>query len=97
MNVSSCIDRRFSILVKEGDEIFHIWRNKRSELFTFCQCLPVLEDQFIRGDNFSRDHNLLLESENPGMKFFKLFYIIEGQGGYSRLNTTINPSKVRGK
>ena len=96
MNVSSHIDSIFSVVVKEGDEICHLWRNKISEFLTLCQCLHVLEEKSGKGDNFYREHNLLLESENPAMKIFKLFSIIEGQGGYIRFNIAIHPSKVRG-
>ena len=77
MSVSSYLDRRFSVLVNGGDDICHIWRNKSSDFLTLCQCLHVLEEKYGRGDNFSREHNLLLESDNPDMKIFKLFYIIE--------------------
>ena len=68
MNVSSRIDSRFYVVIKEGDDICHLWRNKRSEFLTLCQCLHVLEDKSGRGENFSREHNFLLESENPAMK-----------------------------
>ena len=61
--------------------MYHIWRNKSSEFLTICQCLHVLEEKSGRRENFSREHNFLLESENPAMKIFKLFSIIEGQGG----------------
>ena len=80
MNVSSCIDSRFSVLVKEVDEICHIWRNKISEFINICQCLHVLEEKSVRGDNFSIENNLILEYDNPAMKIFKLFSILEGQG-----------------
>ena len=35
---------------------------------TLCQCLHVLEKKSGRGDSFSREHNFLLESENPDIK-----------------------------
>ena len=63
----------------------------------FVKCLHVLENKSGRGENFSRENNLLLESENPAMKIFKLLSIIEGQCGDIRLNIAIHPSKVRGK
>ena len=44
-------------------------------------CLYVLEEKFSREDNFYREHNLLLEYDNPAMKIFKLFSNLEGQGG----------------
>ena len=81
MNVSSRIYRKFSVFVKEGDETCHLWRNKRSDFLTLFQCLNVLEKKSDRGENFSREHNFFLESENPAMKVFKLFSILEGQGG----------------
>ena len=96
MNVLSFIDSRFSVVVKEGDEIYHLWRNKSSEFITLYQCLCLLEEKSGRGDNFSRERNFLLDSDNPSMKIFKLFSILEGQGGYIRLNIYIRPSKVRG-
>ena len=81
MNGSSLIDSRFAVLVKDGDEICHLWRNKCFEFITLCKCVHVLENKSGRRDNFSREHNFLLESENPAMKIFKLFSIPEGQGG----------------
>ena len=81
MNLSSCIDSIFAVVVKEGDEIGYLWRNKISDSITLCQCLHVLEEKSGRGDNFSRVHNLFLESENPAIKIFKLFSILEGQVG----------------
>ena len=81
MNVYSLIDIIFAIVVKAGDEICHIWRNKRSKFLTRCQCLHLLEEKSIREYNFSIEHHFLLESENPAMIIFKLFSILEGQGG----------------
>ena len=81
MDVSSLIDSRFAVLIKEGDEIYHLWRNKLVECITLCQCLHVLENKSDRKENLSREHNFLLESYNIAMKIFKLFFIPEGQGG----------------
>ena len=81
MNVSSIIDSIFAVLVKEGDDLCRLWRNKCYEFLTIFQCLDVLEKKSGRGYNLSRYHNFLLESENPAMKIFKLLSIIEGQGG----------------
>ena len=81
MNVSSLIVRRFAVLVNKGNEICHLWRNKCFEFLTLFQCLHVLEKKSGREDNLSREHNLLLDFENPDMKIFKLFSIPEGQGG----------------
>ena len=81
MNVSSLIDSIFAVLFKEGDDLCRLWRNKCSEFLTIFQCLDVLEKKYGRGDNFSREHNFLLDSENPAMKIFTLFSIIEDQGG----------------
>ena len=81
MNVSSYIYSRFSVVVREYDEICHLWRNKRSDFLPICQCLHVLEEKSVRGDNLSRENNFLLESEDPAMKIFKLFSVIEGQSG----------------
>ena len=80
MNVSSRIDSRFSVVVKEGGEICHIWRNKSSEFLTLCHCFHVLEEKSGRGDNFYRENNFFLEYENPAMKIFKLLSILEVQG-----------------
>ena len=68
MNFSARIDSIFYVVVKEGDEICHLWRNKRSEFLTLYQCLHVLEEKSGRGDNFSGENNFLLESDNPAMK-----------------------------
>ena len=81
MNFSSVIDSRFAVIVKEGDEIYHLWRNKCFEFLTLCQCLHVLEKKSVRGENLSREHNFLLEYENPAMKIFKLLSVPEVQGG----------------
>ena len=81
MNISSLIDSRFAVLVKEGDEICHLWRNNCFEFLTLCQFLHVMENKSGRGDNFSRDNNFFLEFENPAMKIFNFFFIPEGQGG----------------
>ena len=40
-----------------------------------------MEEKSGRGEKFSIEHNLLLESDNPAMKIFKLFSIIEVQVG----------------
>ena len=71
MNVSFYINIIFSIVVQEGDEICHLWRNKSSDFITLCQCLYVLEENSGRGDNFSRENNFLLDSENPAVKIFE--------------------------
>ena len=81
MNVYSCIDSIFSVVVKEGAEICHLWRNEISDFITLCKCLNLLEEKSGRGENFSRENNFLLDSENPATNFFKLLSIIEGQGG----------------
>ena len=64
MNLSSRIDIRFAVVVKEGDEICNFWRNKGPEFLSICKCLHVLEEKSGRVDNFSGEHNFLLESEN---------------------------------
>ena len=88
--------QQISVLVKKGDETCHLWRNKSSEFLTLCQCLHVLEKKSGRGDNLSREHNFLLESENPSMKIFKLLSIPEGKGGEIRFNIAIHSSKMSG-
>ena len=70
MNVSSCIDSIFSVLLKEGDEICHLLSNKSSKFLNIFQCLRVLEEKYGRGDSFVREHNLLLKSDNPAMEIF---------------------------
>ena len=80
MNVSFYIEIIFDIVVKEGDDICHIWRNKISEFINICQCLNLLEKESGRVDNLSKEHNFSLESENPAMKIFKFFSVLEGQG-----------------
>ena len=35
MNISPCVDRRFSVVVKEYDKIYHIGRNNASSLSLF--------------------------------------------------------------
>ena len=71
----------FTVVVKEGDEICHLWSNKSSEFITICQWLHVMEEKSGRGDNFYRENNFLLKSENLAMKIFKLLSILEGHGG----------------
>ena len=80
MNVSFCIDIIFDVVVKEGDEICKLGRNKISEFITIRQRLNLLENKYIRGDNLSKEHNFFLESDNPAMKIFKFFSVLEGQG-----------------
>ena len=60
INFSSCIYSRFSVVVKECDQICHIGRNLISVFITLWQFLHVLEWKSGRRDNFSREHNLLL-------------------------------------
>ena len=80
MHVSFCIDIIFDVVVKEGDEICQLGRNKISEFINICQCLNLLEKESGRVDNLSIEHNFFLESENPAMKIFKFFSVLEGQG-----------------
>ena len=81
MNVSSCIDIRFSVVVKEGDEICNTGRNEIYKFTTLLKYPHVMEEKYGRGKKFSREHNFLLEYENTAMKIFKLYYVIEGQVG----------------
>ena len=71
MNVSSCIDRRFSVVVKECDEIYQIGRNEISTFIPSLQCLHVLEYKSGWRDSLYRENNLLLDSEDFAMKVFK--------------------------
>ena len=41
MNISSCIYSRFSVLVKVGEEICHLWSNKIYEFLNLCQCVNI--------------------------------------------------------
>ena len=81
INVSSCVDSRLSVVVKEFDEICNIGCNELFKFIIFLQCLHVLEEKSCGGYNSSREHNFLLKSENSDMKVFKLFSILELQGG----------------
>ena len=80
-NVSSCIDIRFYVVVKEFDEIFHLGCSESSYFINILKCFNLLEDKSGRGENLSRDNNFLLECENPAMKIFKLLSVLEVQGG----------------
>ena len=53
MDVSSCIDIIFDVVVKEGDDICQLGRNKISEFINICQCLNLLEKESGRVDNLS--------------------------------------------
>ena len=79
MNVSFCIDIIFDVVVKEGGDICQLGRNKISEFINICQCLNLLENKYSRVDNLSKEHNFFLDSENPAMKIFKFFSVLEGQ------------------
>ena len=81
MHVYSCTDIMFYVVVREGDEICHIERNESSEFITLWQWLHVLEEKSGRGENLSRELNLLLKSKNPDMKIFKMLSVLEVQGG----------------
>ena len=80
MNVSSCIESIFSVVVKEGDDICNLGINESSEFITIWKLLRLLEDKSGRGENFSRENNFLLESDKSAMKIFKLLSVLEGQG-----------------
>ena len=90
MNFSSITCSRFAVIVNEGDEIYQLRRNKLFGFLTLCQCPHVLEKKSGSGENFSREHNFLLESENPAMKIFKLFSIPEVQDGLSSPDLSIH-------
>ena len=81
MNFSSRIDSIFSVVVKEGDDICHLGAINALSFSLFVNDFMYWKRSMVGGDNFSREHNLFLESENPDMKIFKLFTILESQGG----------------
>ena len=81
MNVSSCVDSIFSVVVKERDDICHIGRNECFDFVAIWQCLNVLEDKSCRKYSFSREDNLLSKSNDYSMNIFNLLYIIERRGG----------------
>ena len=56
-NVSSCLESRFSVVVKECDEIYHLGRNEWFEFIAIWQLLHVPEDQSCRRYSFSREGN----------------------------------------
>ena len=81
MNVSSYVDSRFYVVVKECDEIYNLERNEWFEFVALWKCLHVLEEKSYRRYSFSREDNFLLNSENYSMKTLKLFSVLEHQGG----------------
>ena len=81
MNFSSCIDSRFSVVVKEGDDICYLGGNENYEFNNLLQCLHVRKEKSGSGENFSIENNFLLESENTALRIFKLFSVLEDQGG----------------
>ena len=87
---------RFSVVVKECDEIRHLWRNKCFEFISIWKSLNVMEDKSCRRYILSKKDNSLFKSDNYDMKIFDLFSVLELQGGYSRLKITINTYNMRG-
>ena len=81
MNVSSFLDRRFYVVVKECDDICNLGCNDCFEFVALLLCLNVLEEKYFRRYSFSREDTFLLKSENYAMKIFKLFSVLEIQGG----------------
>ena len=54
----------------------------REQLEDFHSSIIIPQQEIVLSrENLSREHNFFPESENPAMKIFKLFSIIEGQGG----------------
>ena len=97
MNIPPCVDSLFSVVVKDCDDICHLGRNECFDFVAIWQCLHVLEEKSCRRYSFSREDNFLLKYEDYDMKIFKLFSVLEYQGGQVRLNITIHPSNMRGK
>ena len=95
-NIPSCADSQFSVVVNERDKTCHIGRNECLEFIDLWKWLHVLEEKSCGRDSFSREVNLLLESENSATEIFKLFSVIEYQGCWVRLNTTIHPLQYEG-
>ena len=62
MNLTPCADSRFSVVVRECDEICHIELNECLEFIDISQCLNVLEEKSCRRDSFSREVNFLLNT-----------------------------------
>ena len=56
----------------------------------------LLQDNSGSIYSFSREVNLLLKSDNSAMKIFKLFYVIEYQGGWVIMKIIIHHSKIMG-
>ena len=96
MNLPSFLDRRFYFFVKEWDDICNLGRNECFEFFSLWILLHLPEDSSCRRYSFSREDNFLLNSENYATKIFRLFFVLECQGGWVRLNTTIYSYKMRG-
>ena len=72
MDVPPCVDRRFSVVVKEHDDIFHIGRNKCLEIITVWKCLCIIEDKSCRRYSLSGEYHLPLKFEKSAMKISKL-------------------------
>ena len=56
MNISLYIDSRFSVVVKEFDEIYHHGKNESSKFISLLQLFHVLEENSGSRDSFSREH-----------------------------------------
>ena len=80
----------------EFDDICHLGRNELFGFIALWQCLHVLEYKSCRRYSLSIEDNFLLQSDDSAIKIFKLFSVLEFQGGWVVLNTTIHPSKIRG-
>ena len=68
MDVSSCVDSIFSVLVKECDEIFHLGRDECFEFVALLICLRLLEEKSCRRYSFSREDYFMSKSDNSAMK-----------------------------
>ena len=75
--MSPCVDRWFSVIVKECDEIFHLRRNECLEFIVILLCLSVLVEKSCMREIFSREVNLLLKSDNYDITIFNLFYFLD--------------------
>ena len=81
MNFFPCVDSLFPAFIKEFDEICHLRCNECFEFITILQYLRVMEEKSCRRYSFSIKDNFLLKSENSDIHIFKLFSVIECQGG----------------
>ena len=84
--------QHISVFVKVGGEICHLGKNEISDFITLLQCLH-LENKSVRGDNFSSEHNFLLESDNHATEIFNFSPFLKARVAISDWTSPLIPPR----